>query len=458
MVDKYHVADAVSPKAVSLFASGGIGDLGLRAAGIETICANELLPERVALLRRNFPDCFIFSGDIRDHVDSIIAKSKERLQKDALFLLLATPPCQGMSSNGLGKLLSEIRKGNRPRLDPRNRLILHALTIVKELNPEWVVFENVPGMENTVIDYCGKPMKILEVVNTELSPKYAGEARVVEMADYGIPQRRSRLITVYTRNPNGKKILKRGNQLIPNPTHDKNGAKDRKRWISVASAISAFQPLDAKNEEFSRSKENHLHQVPVLDETKYFWISNTPLNETAFNNQCVNPACLYQNNPRHGSIRTDGVNQSKKDTPVYCVKCGKVLPRPWVEECGKKRIMKGFISAYKRMNGQLPAPALTTNFMFPCSDHKIHPTQNRVLSLAEACTLQTIGRYAYEWELQDVNGNVKRASTTVVREVIGESVPPYFMEQEAQFIRQVTDGLLVLPITIRQQKLLEIDA
>ena len=458
MVDKLHAAGAASPKAVSLFASGGIGDLGLRAAGIETICSNELLPERAALFEKNFPDCSVFSEDIYECVDKIISTSREKLHGEDLFLLLATPPCQGMSSNGLGKLLSEVRKGNRSELDPRNRLILPALKIAKELNPEWILFENVPGMENTVIDYDDKPIRILDVVNAELSPKYSGAAYVVEMADYGVPQRRKRLITVYTRNPIGKKIIKRGGQLIPAPTHDKDGADGRKRWVSVADAISSFPPLDAKRKESAKSKENVLHRVPVLDEEKYFWISNTPLNDTAFNNQCVNPACRYQNNPRHGSLRTDGINHSRTDTPIYCVKCGKLLPRPCVEDdTGKKRIMKGFISAYKRMNGQLPAPALTTNFMFPCSDHKIHPTQNRVLSLAEACVIQTIGRYEYEWGLRDEAGKVKSASTSLIRDVIGESVPPYFTEQESRFIRQITERVTKLPTLIHQRTLLEND-
>lgn len=410
-------------KAVSLFASGGIGDLGLRAAGIETICANELLPERAALFEANFPDCAMIAGDIGAHIDEVVYTSKNRLKGDELFLLLATPPCQGMSSNGTGKLLSEIRKGKRPKLDPRNELILPTIRIISELKPRWVIFENVVGMENTVIEFGGGLARILDVVEMNLSPEYRGKAYRVQMADYGIPQRRTRLITVYTRDAAGTAVNNKKNALIPKPTYSKSN------WISVNDAIGHFSPLDSKSKETAKSRENALHRVPVLDSVKYFWISNTPLNESAFNNQCVNPACGCQANPRHGAERSNGINQSKKDTPIYCIECGSLLPRPVVrDEKGQLRLMKGYISAYKRMSGNLPAPTITTNFAFPCSDHKIHPTQNRVLSLAEAEVLQTISRYNYKWEISK-NGITERASASLIREVIGESVPPYFTEQ-----------------------------
>ncbi len=426
---------------VSLFSSGGIGDLGLRAAGLKTICANELLPERASLFRANFSDCDMIAGNIYDHIEDLISVAKERLNGEELFLILATPPCQGMSSNGLGKLLSEIRKGNRPKLDSRNSLILPTLDIVKKLNPRWVIFENVTAMRNTVIEFNGELTRILDVIDTTLTTNYAGKAYDVDVSGYGVPQKRTRLITVYTRDEKGKNILRGGGDLRPEPTHDSEGKNGKKKRVSVLDAIGDFPPLDAKKKENAKSKSDYLHQVPVLDEEKYFWVSNTPINETAFNNQCVNKECGYQNNPRHGAARLNGINQSKKDTPVYCVKCGSLLPRPWVKnKDGKYRIMKGFISAYKRMDPQAPSPTLTTNFTYTCSDNKIHPTQNRVLSLAEACVLQSISKYDYSWETLNEKDLRKRASITLIRDVIGESVPPYFTEQECRYVRQISEG------------------
>ncbi len=424
-------------KAVSLFSSGGIGDLGVRAAGIELVCANELLADRAELLQQNFPECAVIEGDIYSCKEEIVYETKERLKGQELFALFATPPCQGMSSNGAGKLLKEIKAGNRPKFDPRNSLILPALDVATALRPRWVVFENVVGMENTVIEQDGKPAKILDIVQATLGEEYAGKAYRVNVADYGVPQRRTRLITVYTRDANAKKALRSGAVLVPPATHP----QERGKWISVNEAIGHFPPLDSKSKKTAKSKNDFLHQVPVLDEDKYFWISNTPINETAFNNQCVNPKCCYQNNPRHGTTRVKGVNRSNENTPLNCAKCGSVLPRPWVKtKNGKIRLMRGYVSAYKRMNGDLPAPTLTTNFTFPCSDHKVHPAQNRVLSLAEACELQTISKYAYVWQVTGNGGKKEQVPVSLIREVIGESVPPFFVEQEFRYLVDMSQG------------------
>ena len=77
---------------------------------------------------------------------------------------------------------------------------------------------------------------------------------------------------------------------------------------------------------------NPLHKVPLLDDKKIWWLSNTPEGATAFNNQCVNPECLYNGNTLHGAKHNkEGINKANSDTPLYCEKCGSLLPRPYVE-------------------------------------------------------------------------------------------------------------------------------
>ncbi len=92
-------------KAVSLFASGGIGDLAIREAGWHVIVANEILEDRVQLYRANYPETEMLAGDIRLLEGKIIERTKDLLGGEELDLLFATPPCQGMSKNGRGKLL-----------------------------------------------------------------------------------------------------------------------------------------------------------------------------------------------------------------------------------------------------------------------------------------------------------------------------------------------------------------
>ena len=87
-------------------------------------------------------------------------------------------------------------------LDVRNRLIIPALEIINTLQPEWVVFENVPEMRRTIIeDDNGNFVSILELIEKKLKG-YVGRAYDVEVADYGIAQRRQRLITVYSKSKN----------------------------------------------------------------------------------------------------------------------------------------------------------------------------------------------------------------------------------------------------------------
>jgi len=124
----------------------------------------------------------------------------------------------GYVESGQGTLLKNIRAGNRPAFDPRNRLILPALDVIRELRPRWVVFENVIEMRNTMIDDGDRGIPaFLSIVFDRLSPEYDGHAFDVEMADYGIPQRRQRLITVMTRDPQALEAYSSGSRSCRQP-------------------------------------------------------------------------------------------------------------------------------------------------------------------------------------------------------------------------------------------------
>lgn len=407
--------------AISLFASGGIGDLSVSNTGWDVLLANELLEDRAELLKFNHPNTEVLVGDIRKLEAQIITRTLALLNGKQLDLLFATPPCQGMSKNGRGKLLKGIRDGQKPKLDERNQLIINAVNCIKKLKPRLVVFENVPEMQYTMINNEeGNLVNLLDYVVNELSPEYIGNWEVVEFADYGVPQRRQRLITVFTREEKLKNYFTQNKTFLPPRTHSKAGDLFTKKWVSVVDALNGTPSIDAKSLAVAKSDIQY-HYVPVLDKSKYFWVSNTPYGKGAFDNQCVNPNCMFDENPTHGSSHNeDGINQSNKNTPIRCIKCNDLLPRPWVEKDGEFRLMSGFTSAYKRMRGDLPASALTSNMSYACSDQKIHPTENRVLSLYEGFILHTISDFNYSWERRDG----KKVSDKTIREVIGESIPP----------------------------------
>ena len=411
-------------QAISLFSCGGIGDLALKEQGVDVIVANELSYERAQVFCYNFPQVEMIIGDIWEEKDNIIQKTREILGDQKLDLVFATPPCQGMSKNSRGKLLNLVRKGERPKIDPRNRLVIPAIDIFIELGADTLIMENVPEMKNTLIPKNGDESDILTIPNYisyRLGKEFSSSIKVIEFADYGVPQRRQRLISVFTKDKKLKSHIEKTGEIFPKTTHDRANP-NKLPWVTVRDAISHIPKLDAINKESSIHPSIDYHRVPILDKNKYFWVSNTPHGKTAFDNQCVNPSCRFDQNPIHGSSHDEnGINKSNTTTPLFCKKCGELLPRPWVEKGGAYRLMKAYTSAYKRMDYDLPSSAITRNLSYACSDNKLHPEQNRVLSIYEAMILHTLDRYNFMWKRADG----KKVSDKLIRELIGESIPPY---------------------------------
>ncbi len=407
---------------LSLFSSAGIGELGIKATGLKILLSNELLSSRCALYRENYPETESLCGDIWQLQDTITSKW-QGYDVGGPFLLYATPPCQGMSFNSVGKRLQAIRKGQRPKDDPRNRLIIPTIQLVKRLKPQWLLLENVQGMENTLISLDdGSYKNIIQYIRDELAPDYVGGPEVVNCADYGIPQSRVRLITIFTRSDEGKKHYEKFGTFLPSKTHSEFATDGRERWISLREAIGHLPKLSAEK---GKNIDPNIpwHRVPIMKSEKFWWVSNTPENETAYNNQCV--SCGYDKNARHGMRFVDGRHTYKSDTPIYCERCGALLPRPTMidKTTGERRRIKGFDSAYRRMSWDLPAPTLTQNLQAEASDKKIHPSQNRTLSVYEGLCLQTIIDYNYKFSIDG-----ETISSNACCKVIGESVPPRLIE------------------------------
>jgi DNA (cytosine-5)-methyltransferase 1 len=425
-------------KAASLFSSAGIGELGIQAAGLDIVLANELLPARVALYRANFAHEML-EGDISEKKTDFIEQTQARLGTEELFLLYATPPCQGMSSNGMGKLKSEVALGRRNHEDQRNRLVIPAMDVAVALKPRWLLLENVPGMEKTEIRTTGtRSENIISYVRQRLGKDYVGGAEVIACEDFGVPQRRKRLLTIFTRDPAGKNFYARNGGSFFSP-------EMREPRVTLRDAIGSAPPLDAKVGKNEARWFHPYHFVPVMTDLKYHWVEHTKEGNTAFNNQCINPACKSQTNPGHRDIKVDDKWVSSKEIPIHCHECGHLLPRPHVLEGGRARLLRGFHSAYRRMSWDETARTLTQNFIYEASDNKIHPSQNRVLSVFEAMVLQTINRYDYAFQ---VDG--KDISTAQIAEVIGESVPPYLIEKISRMMISVSSTTNEAPRGRRQ--------
>ena len=117
-------------KALSLFSNVGMAETYLEELGIDVVVANELLPERGMFYSHLYPKTNMIVGDITN--EEVFNKVISAAINAGVEMVLATPPCQGMSC-----------AGSKDPLDPRNFLIYYAVEAVKKIKPRFVLFENV---------------------------------------------------------------------------------------------------------------------------------------------------------------------------------------------------------------------------------------------------------------------------------------------------------------------------
>jgi DNA (cytosine-5)-methyltransferase 1 len=169
--------------AIDLFSGCGGLTEGLKQAGFKVLCAIEIDLKARETYTLNHPDVPFAGLDIRE-VASIDLLKISGLQKGELDLLAGCPPCQGFSS---------IRRRNKSRAvtDKRNDLIEDFSRITLALLPKLVMLENVPRL----IEY----RKFQNFVRALKSLGYKTTVQILDVADFGVPQRRKRLILAANR-------------------------------------------------------------------------------------------------------------------------------------------------------------------------------------------------------------------------------------------------------------------
>jgi DNA (cytosine-5)-methyltransferase 1 len=178
------MGDTVRPIGIDLFAGAGGLSLGFERAGFDIAAAVELDPIHCATHEFNFPYCKTICRSVLD-LDGAAIRRLAGIGRREIGVLFGGAPCQGFSMIG-----------KRALDDPRNQLVHHFVRLVRELRPAYFVFENVKGLT------VGRQRQFLEeIVEAFQDTGYRVllPYRVLNAADYGIPQDRHRLFLIGAR-------------------------------------------------------------------------------------------------------------------------------------------------------------------------------------------------------------------------------------------------------------------
>lgn len=310
------------PKAIDLFAGGGGLTVGLKRAGFSVVAAVELEPHAYATYRANHPRVKAFQQDIRSISGKDILKA---IGDGEIDLLAGCPPCQGFTS-----LTAKYKREDR-----RNNLVLEMSRLVREIRPRAIMMENVPGLARK-----GKELY------TELKQELEGAGYIVadgilEVADFGVPQLRKRLVLV---GGLGFEID------LPQTTHSRDGKDGLQKWRTVRQAISG-----------------KLGKAKTLDKAR----EEGPIEESDWHIV----RSLSDKNIERLKAAKPGRSWSRIPEDL----------RPTCHQGG----YNGFTNVYGRMSWGEPSPTITGGCTTLSKGRFGHPQAKRTISVREAALLQT---------------------------------------------------------------------
>ena len=378
---------------VSLFSSAGIGCYGFKMEDFECIATNELIERRLNVQKFN-KKCKYDSGyicgditleDTKKKLFNEIKMWEKKEQLDNVDVVIATPPCQGMS-------VANLKKNNEMN---RNSLVVESIKIVKEIRPKFFVFENVSAFLKTAcIDIDGNVKSIEEAINYNLQKDYVIMSRVINFKDYGSNSSRTRTLVIGVRNDFE-------NYISPIDLFPK-----RRKEKTLRQVIGKLKPLNKFGE---ISKDDIYHFFRVYPEHMRRWIHDLKEGESAF----------------------DQEDDTKKP---HTIVNGKIKIN--ANKTGDK---------YKRQYWDKVAPCIHTRNDQLASQNTIHPVDDRVFSVRELMNIMTIPK-SFKWVdldekyLNSLTYEEKRKflkkEEINIRQSIGEAVPTEIFRQIAEKIKE----------------------
>jgi DNA (cytosine-5)-methyltransferase 1 len=241
------VAPRVAPRVLSLFSGGGGLDIGFARAGFHIVGCVEIQPECCETLRANEgayfqPDAKVLNIDIRDFDVSSI--------EGQIDFIIGGPPCQTFSAIG------RRAGGAQGTDDARGTLFEEYCRIVAHYQPTGFLFENVRGIisSNQGQDWRGIKAAFRDI-GYELSYK------ILNAADFGVAQKRERLIMVGTQS--------KFQFSFPHPTHGPDSGTGLTH-VSALEAISDLQDPNEPDHEYDGKYGHLLSEVPPGQNYHYF--------------------------------------------------------------------------------------------------------------------------------------------------------------------------------------------
>jgi DNA (cytosine-5)-methyltransferase 1 len=246
--------------AVSLFSGVGGLDCGLRQAGFEIVLAGDLAPICAVSHAANFPDVPFHAGSVSELSREVASQISGGRTDEPVDLLVGGPPCPPFSK-------SRFYLKDKPRAldDPVGwETITGYLDALRLLRPRAFLLENVPGLA-----YAVHQEALMFILQAAADAGYDCQWRVLNAADYGVPQIRQRLFIVGTRD---------AKFAWPEPSHAANPQEGLfsmglRRWMTAGEAIGDLDTEDNANDDghFAGGKDHDLlREVPPGDNYLFF--------------------------------------------------------------------------------------------------------------------------------------------------------------------------------------------
>ena len=236
------------PTVISLFTCGMGMDLGFEKAKFQTVYANDITKFACNTIKKNRPEIPCDEGDITEISSKEILR-KSNYKKGEIDVVIGGPPCQSFSTAGMRKGLE----------DKRGMALLEFIRVIRDVQPKIFVFENVPGLKSiskkrvSFYDRMALDKKTLtsdqkygslfeEILNEFKKIKnYNFEWKILNSADYGVPQKRKRLILIGSRVADSKIIFEKIEQNAKYADPVKAKELGKKSWRTLRDALDGLK-------------------------------------------------------------------------------------------------------------------------------------------------------------------------------------------------------------------------